>query len=120
VTQFCALSRKQPPFTLRDARIDESNYWMLIMANGWTDERRARQAELIRGWAPWEKSTGPKTPEGIAVSSRNAHRVTIRKCLKFAIWLGREQDRYLAGKPWAGFEAARRMAKWALLEDWDC
>ena len=39
--------------------------------NGWTPERRARQAELIRKWKPWEKSTGPKTDEGRAVVSRN-------------------------------------------------
>ena len=36
------------------------------MANGWTPERRARQAELIRQWRPWEKSTGPKTEAGKA------------------------------------------------------
>lgn len=41
------------------------------MANGWTPERRARQAELIRTWRPWEKSTGPKTDEGKAIVSRN-------------------------------------------------
>lgn len=41
------------------------------MANGWTQERRARQAALIRTWRPWEKSTGPRTDEGKAVVSRN-------------------------------------------------
>ncbi len=41
------------------------------MANGWTPERRARQAELIRTWKPWEKSSGPKTVDGKAVVSRN-------------------------------------------------
>jgi hypothetical protein len=41
------------------------------MANGWTPERRARQAALIRTWKPWEKSTGPKTEGGKAVVSRN-------------------------------------------------
>ncbi len=40
--------------------------------SGWTDERRARQAEAIRRWAPWTRSTGPRTPEGKRVSSRNA------------------------------------------------
>ena len=38
----------------------------------WTPESRAKQAELIRTWRPWEQSTGPKTPEGKAVSSMNA------------------------------------------------
>lgn len=38
----------------------------------WTPERRARQAELIRQWKPWEKSTGPRTPDGKAKAARNA------------------------------------------------
>jgi len=41
------------------------------MANGWTPERRARQAAMIRTWKPWEKSTGPKTDEGKAIVSKN-------------------------------------------------
>jgi len=43
------------------------------MANGWTPERRARQAELIRTWRPWEKATGPKSAEGKAKVARNAY-----------------------------------------------
>lgn len=42
------------------------------MANGWTPERRERQAKLIQRWRPWEKSTGPRTAEGKAIVSRNA------------------------------------------------
>ena len=41
------------------------------MGNGWTPERRARQAELIRTWRPWERSTGPRTPEGKVRTARN-------------------------------------------------
>lgn len=41
------------------------------MAHGWTDERRARQAALIRNWRPWEHSTGPRTEAGKAVASQN-------------------------------------------------
>lgn len=41
------------------------------MANGWTPERKAKHAEAIKRWKPWEKSTGPKTEAGKAVSSRN-------------------------------------------------
>jgi hypothetical protein len=41
-------------------------------SSGWTDERRARQAEAIRRWAPWANSTGPRTADGKAISSRNA------------------------------------------------
>ena len=33
-------------------------------ANGWTSERRARQAEQIRRWRPWERSTGPTSSSG--------------------------------------------------------
>ena len=42
------------------------------MANGWTQERRARQAALIRTWKPWERSTGARTAAGKARSIRNA------------------------------------------------
>jgi hypothetical protein len=38
------------------------------MSNGWTSERRARQAALILNWKPWEGSCGPKTERGKAVS----------------------------------------------------
>ena len=41
------------------------------MANGWTPERRARQAELIGTWKPWEQSTGPRTDEGKARTALN-------------------------------------------------
>ena len=41
-------------------------------AAGWTPERRARQAKLIRTWQPWAKSTGPKSPEGRQRVGRNA------------------------------------------------
>jgi hypothetical protein len=32
--------------------------------NGWTPERRARQAAAIRNWRPWTRSTGPRTESG--------------------------------------------------------
>lgn len=41
-------------------------------ASSWTPERRAKQAEAIRRWQPWNRSTGPRTDEGKARSSRNA------------------------------------------------
>lgn len=43
-----------------------------------TPEHRARRAELIRQWKPWEKSTGPRTVEGKAASSSNARRHGMR------------------------------------------
>lgn len=39
---------------------------------GWSPERRARQAALIRSWTPWQRSTGPKTDAGKARCAMNA------------------------------------------------
>jgi len=39
------------------------------MKTGWSSERRARQAILIRTWKPWEQSTGPKSDVGKAASA---------------------------------------------------
>ncbi len=56
------------------------------MVNGWTPERRKRQAELIRQWAPWAKSTGPKSQEGKGRVARNSwrggHRQQLRELSK--------------------------------------
>ena len=56
------------------------------MVNGWTLERRRRQAEQISRWKPWEQSTGPRTAEGKARVSRNAwkggHREKLRELIK--------------------------------------
>lgn len=53
------------------------------MTNGWTPARRARQAQAIRRWKPWERSTGPTTPGGKARVARNAykggHRILLRE-----------------------------------------
>ena len=54
------------------------------MTNGWTSERRARQAALIRTWRPWDRSTGPTTEAGKATASGNANTVG---------WLKAERDR---------------------------
>ena len=32
---------------------------------------RSKQAEAVRRWKPWERSTGPTTPEGKARSAAN-------------------------------------------------
>lgn len=67
--------------------------------NGWTPERRARQAELIRQWQPWTKATGAKTAEGKARSSRNAykggHRQKFRETMRQLNALLKEQDKLL-------------------------
>ena len=52
------------------------------MVNGWTLERRRKQAEAIRRWKPWEQSTGPTTPDGKAIVSRNAHKGGHRAMLR--------------------------------------
>lgn len=52
------------------------------MANGWTSERRALQAQLIRTWRPWEGSTGPRTAEGKAKASRNGWKGGHRELLR--------------------------------------
>ncbi|MCF8496265.1 MAG: hypothetical protein K9G62_06330 [Alphaproteobacteria bacterium] len=47
--------------------------------SGWSPERRARQAALIRSWQPWTHSTGPKTPQGKARASQNALKTGTRR-----------------------------------------
>ncbi len=44
------------------------------MMKGWTLERRKRQAEQIRQWQPWAKSTGPKTKQGKLIASQNSRK----------------------------------------------
>ena len=65
------------------------------MANGWTPERRARQAALIRTWRPWEKSTGPRTDEGKARVAQNAFKGGARLLLRKLASTMREQEKYL-------------------------
>lgn len=50
--------------------------------NGWTDERRKRQAVLIRRWKPWQRSTGPRTAAGKARARRNAYKGSVREDLR--------------------------------------
>ena len=50
----------------------KTNFWRHTMANGWTPERKARHAEAIRQWRPWEHSTGPRTIKGKAQAAHNA------------------------------------------------
>jgi len=53
-----------------------------MAARRWTTEQRERQAALIRTWAPWEYSTGPRTPKGKKVSSKNAMNYSCRELLR--------------------------------------
>ena len=52
------------------------------MGNGWTPERRARQAETIRRWKPWKQSTGPRTRDGKAIASHNGWKGGTRPLLR--------------------------------------
>ena len=69
------------------------------MANGWTPERRARQAELIRTWRPWEQSTGPTTAEGKRRTARNGfkggHLIKLRQLNRMLSEAMREQRKSL-------------------------
>ena len=57
-----------------------------MSARTWTLEQRQRLSEAIKRWRPWTKSTGPKSPEGKAVVSRNAFigaaQMNLRKLVK--------------------------------------
>ena len=80
----------------------------LTMANGWTPERRTRQAVLIHGWRPWEKAHGAVTPEGKKASSKNAHRFTQRKAMLFAGWILKQSEACKSGRPYAKPEEVER------------
>lgn len=48
----------------------------------WTEARRREQAARIQRTKPWLKSTGPRTSDGKAVSSRNAFKGGVRPVLR--------------------------------------
>ena len=58
---------------------------------GWTPERRLQQSLKIQQWRPWDDSTGPRTLEGKAVSSRNAYKGGLRSMLNSVSVILREQ-----------------------------
>jgi hypothetical protein len=76
----------------------ESPHFRHYMRN-WTLEERQRQRELIQRWKPWEKSTGAKTPEGKAKSSKNAIKdgksLEVRELIKYLNGLLREQKKLI-------------------------
>ena len=47
-----------------------------------TAEHRRLRAELIQRWKPWLLSTGPRTAEGKATSSRNGYKGGERNSLR--------------------------------------
>jgi hypothetical protein len=64
--------------------------------SGWTPERRKRQAEAIRRWAPWASSTGPRSVKGKAIASRNAWKGGARPEVRAVLRLLREHRRAMA------------------------
>ena len=67
----------------------------IIMSNGWSLERKQRQAELIKSWRPWEKSTGPRTEKGKQASAQRGHKGGERKLLRALAQVLRKQKRVL-------------------------
>jgi hypothetical protein len=65
------------------------------MGRKWTPEERQRQSELIRQWQLWKNSTGAKTAEGKAISSRNAFKGGFMQELKAIRKLLREQKDFM-------------------------
>ncbi|MGF6608487.1 hypothetical protein OKW45_003409 [Paraburkholderia sp. WSM4175] len=52
------------------------------MGRHWTAEQRVKQAEAIRRWKPWERSTGPATDAGKAAAKLNA----LKHGMRSAYW----------------------------------
>jgi hypothetical protein len=63
--------------------------------NGWTLERRKKQADSIQRWKPWERSAGPKSDQGKSNCARNAYKGGIRPKLRRLARAMREQQRQL-------------------------
>lgn len=53
-----------------------------MAARHWTAAQKARQAELIHTWKPWQRSTGPITEAGKNTSSKNAFRYALREVMR--------------------------------------
>lgn len=54
-----------------------------------------RQAELIRNWQPWKRSTGAKTLEGKAITSQNAYKHGFSKLQKELRELLKQQKQFI-------------------------
>ena len=67
----------------------------MSQTNGWTEERRKRQSELIQNWQPWANSTGPRTAEGKAKSSKNAFKGGLRPLFRMIARVLRKQQQSL-------------------------
>jgi len=63
--------------------------------NGWIEERRVRQSQLIRTWKPWNQSSGPKTKKGKQKTSMNAYKGGVRAKMSEMARCLAEQRRYI-------------------------
>lgn len=72
------------------------------MANGRTSERRARAAEAIDRWKPWERSTGSRTTQGKAQAAQNAYRGGQRPLIRALARALHEQARSVGEVAWSG------------------
>ena len=79
----CWPKRSNRP-TLEPALLRRMSYYR-------TPEHRAKQAERIRRWKPWEKSTGPKSEEGKRRSAMRGYKGGTRELLREVARLLREQ-----------------------------
>ena len=68
-------------------------------ARKWTLEQRLRQSEAIGRWKPWKLSTGAKTANGKAISSKNATKtgdsIYVRELIKQMNRLMKEQKKLI-------------------------
>ena len=64
------------------------------MVRQWTEEERRKQAEAVKRWKPWEKSTGPKSRAGKDRAKMNALKhgnyALSRQALRLALQLNRD------------------------------
>ena len=62
------------PSHARGSKTAPNKLWEADHGQRMDPERSTRQAELIRAWQPWAKSTGPRPPEGKVRVAANARR----------------------------------------------
>ena len=67
-----------------------------MAARQWTLDQRQQQAEIIKLWQPWSSSTGAKTLQGKAISSRNAFKSGNRHQIKLLRNLIKAQKNFLS------------------------
>ena len=58
------------------------------MPRRWTPEQKSVQAEAIKRWKPWERSTGPVSENGKAAASQNA----LKHGMRGAEWIEKRRE----------------------------